>query len=289
MWKFQLSSPLMVVGLALAARWGKPLLTVGVLAVLGLLNVTNDARSAFGFCALAACLVLWQLRPRRDGAPPRMRPLLAVPLLGALAAGAYWLLTQLILAGGLGSEIQARTEVQIDQTGSLILGGRPEWTATWALMQIHPFGFGPGVVPNGEDVLVARAGIELTNIPTAGDYLEHYLLYGGVHLHSIVADLWADLGPAGLLLGLAMGALVVLGFMDRYGRRQASGLACLLVPMALWNLAFGPLSSNVDTLILALGLLLLPRPVPRPPGPAGVDAAAPSPVTHDGRGLIPTG
>jgi capsular polysaccharide biosynthesis protein len=289
-WKFQLSSPLMIIGLALAARWGKPLLTVAVLAVLGLLNVTNDARSAFGFCALAACLVLWQLRPRRDPAPRRMRPLLALPLLAALAAGAYWLLTQLILAGGLGSEIQARSEIQIAQTGSLILGGRPEWTATWALMQLHPFGFGLGVVPNSEDVLVAKAGIEVTNIPTADDYLLHVLLNGSVQLHSILADLWAGLGPAGLLLGLAMGALIVLGFMERLGRRQASGLVCLLVPMALWNLAFGPLSSNGDTLILALGLLLVARPpVPRRAGAPGVPVGNPAPADLRGRGLLPTG
>ena len=88
-----------------------------------------------------------------------------------------------------------------------------------------------------------------------------------MQLHSILADLWAALGPAGLLLGLAMGGLAVVGFMEQFGRRRASGLACLLVPMALWNLPFGPLSSNMDTLTLALGLLLLlRRPLPRHPG-----------------------
>jgi hypothetical protein len=29
--------------------------------------------------------------------------------------------------------------------------------------------------------------------------------------------------------------------------------------MALWGLLFGPIASNTDTLVLALGLLLLPR------------------------------
>lgn len=255
-WKFQLSSPLMVVGLALVARRGRPALTLAVLAVLGLLNVTNDARSAFGFCVVAAALVLWQQRPAR---PHHARRWAAVPVIGALGAAGYWLMTQLILAGALGAEFQQRTATQIAQSGSLLLGGRPEWTATWALMQERPLGFGPGIVPNSTDVLVGKAGIAVTNIPTAEAYLVNYLLAGGVHLHSIVADLWADLGPAGLLLGLVAGALVVAGLADRLARRQASGLVCLLAPMALWGLAFGPLASNADTLVLALGLLLLPR------------------------------
>ncbi len=126
-------------------------------------------------------------------------------------------------------------------------------------MQVHPFGFGLGTVPNSVDVAVGEAGIAVTNIPTADSYLRNYMLDGGVQLHSIVADLWAGLGPAGVLLGLATGALVVIGLADRLRRRQASGLVCLAVPMALWGLPFGPMASNVDTLTLALGLLLLAR------------------------------
>jgi hypothetical protein len=259
LWKFQLSSPLMVIGMALTARWGRPLVTVGVLGVLGLLNITHDARSAFGFCAVAAALVLWQQRPGRDLPVRRSRQLSALPVLGALAAVGYWLLTRLMLAGALGAEIQARTATQIEQSGSLILGGRPEWAATWALVQAHPLGFGLGTVPNSTDVAVGEAGIAVTNIPTADSYLRNYLLDGGVELHSIVADLWAALGPAGVLLGLAMGALVTIGLADRLGRRQASSLACLVVPMALWGLLFGPMASNADTLTLALGLLLTAR------------------------------
>jgi capsular polysaccharide biosynthesis protein len=259
LWKFQLSSPVMVIGMALAARRGNPLVTVGALGVLGLLNIVNDARSAFGFCAVAAALVLWQQRPGRDRPVRRSRQLLMLPVLGVVGAAAYSLMTQLMLAGALGSEIQQRTATQIAQSGSLLLGGRPEWTATWALMHERPFGFGLGIVPNSTDVLVATEGISVTHIPTAENYLRNYMLDGGVQLHSIVADLWSALGPAGILLGLAMGALVLLGLADRLGRREASGLVCLLVPMALWALPFGPMASNIDTLTLALGLLLMAR------------------------------
>jgi hypothetical protein len=280
LWKFQLSAPLMVIALALAGRAGRPAVTVAVLAVLGLVNVTNDARSAFGFCAVAAVLVLWQQRRVTDRPAHRGRRWLALPVIGGLAAGGYWLLTDLMLAGALGAEIQQRTVTQIAQSGSLLLGGRPEWTATWALAHSHPFGFGLGTVPNDQDLLLAKAGIAVTNIPTAAGYVETYMLAGGVHLHSIAADLWASLGPAGVLLGLAAGVLVLLGIAIQLGRRQASGLVCLLVPTALWGLLFGPMESNVDTLTLALGLLLLARP-PRartaqvaPPGAAASSGPA---------------
>ncbi|SFN98618.1 Capsular polysaccharide biosynthesis protein [Geodermatophilus obscurus] len=259
LWKFQLSAPLMVIALALAVRRGRPLPTLAVLGVLALLNVTNDARSAFGFCVVAGALVLWQQRPGRPGPAPGPRRWLVLPVLAALAAAGYWVLTRLMLAGALGAEIQERTAVQIAQTGSLILGGRPEWATTWALAQTHPLGFGLGIVPDSRDVLVGKAGIAVTNIPTAESYVQNYLLQGGVELHSILADLWADLGPAGVLLGLLMGALVVTGFAEQARRRTASGLVCLLLPMALWGLLFGPIASNTDTLVLALGLLLLPR------------------------------
>jgi capsular polysaccharide biosynthesis protein len=277
-WKYQLSAGLMVIGLALAARRGRPVVTLAVLAVLALVNVTNDTRSAFGFCVVAGALVLWQQRPRR-GAAPGGRSRLALPLLAVLGAAGYWLLTRLMLAGALGAEIQERTAVQIAQTGSLILGGRPEWAATWALAQVHPLGFGLGIVPDSQDVLVGKAGIAVTNVPTAEAYLQNYLLADGVELHSILADLWAGLGPAGALLGLLMCALVVTGAADRLGRREASGLVCLLVPMALWGLLFGPLESNVDTLVLALGLLLVPRgprPGSDPSGGGGRSAREPA-------------
>ena len=263
LWKFQLSSPLMVIALSLAARAGRPLVSVAVLGALALVNVTHDARSAFGFCAVGAALVLWQQRPGGNSSGHRGRKWLTFPALALLGAGGYWVLTRLMIAGALGAEVQQRTATQIAQTGSLLLGGRPEWTVTWALMHTHPFGLGLGTVPNAGDVLVAKAAIAVTNIPTAESYVENYMLANGVQLHSIVADLWAFLGPAGVLLGLVMGALVLLGLADQLARRQASGLVCLLVPTALWGLLFGPMASNADTLVLALGLLLLPRD-PRP-------------------------
>jgi hypothetical protein len=121
-------------------------------------------------------------------------------------------------------------------------------------------GFGLGTVPTAEDTLVARAGLAVTHIPTVDSYLEHQLLNGAVQLHSIIADLWAAVGPVGVVLGLAMAALSAHGLADRLRHRRASGLVCALVALGLWDLAFGPLSDNLPILTLALGLLLVARP-----------------------------
>jgi capsular polysaccharide biosynthesis protein len=273
-WKFVLSFPVIVIVLSVVAMRPTPLRTVAALAVLGLVDVVNDYRSAFGFSVLAAALVLWQAR-RAEGAP-RIRWWIAVPGFAALAALGYSVMTQLLLSGALGAEIQQRSATQIAQSGSLLLGGRPEWTATWALMQDHPLGFGLGTVPTAHDTVVAKAGLAVTHIPGVDGYLEHQLLSGAFQLHSIIADMWAVMGPVGVLLGLAMAALGVHSLVTAVGRRTASGLVCCLVPMGLWDLAFGPLQDNLPTLTLALGLLLVVRerrPGTRRPDPG--DAAAP--------------
>jgi capsular polysaccharide biosynthesis protein len=252
--KFQLSFPLTVIVLSLLAGRRRPVVTVAALLALGLLNVLSDARSAFAFTVVAAALMLWQSRRgRRSG-----RLGVQVAVLGTLAACGYWVLRELLLAGVLGAALQERTATQIAQTGSLLLGGRPEWTATWALMRDTPLGFGLGTVPTAHDIHVAAQGITVTHIPTVEGYLENYLLAGRFELHSIVADLWSNLGAVGIALGLVAGALIATGLAVQLSRGQASGLVCYLAPLTLWSLAFGPLPTGLPKVALALGLLLAP-------------------------------
>ena len=275
-WKFQLSVPITIIVLAVAARSARPVPTVVAFGVVGLLDLVNDARSAFAFCLLGAVLVLWQARPA-TGLRKSSRPWLAFPMLGGLGALGYVALTNLMTSGVLGSQVQQRTVAQIEQSGSLILGGRPEWAATWALMRADPLGFGLGVQPSSTDEIVARGGLALTHVPTVDSYLDHQLFDGGIQLHSMVADLWAAVGPLGVVLGLLIGALVVLGLGERLAHREAVGLVCWLVPQTLWSLAFGPLSSDLPAVLLALGLVLVARPAAQPAGPA-----VPAPPVHAG-------
>jgi hypothetical protein len=253
-YKFELALPLTIVVLALLSGRRNPLAALVALVVLGALDIVNDARSAFSFCAVAAALVLWQARPGRRGTP-RHRWTGALAL-GVAGVGAYMAISELLVSGALGAQVQARTTQQIADSGSLLLGGRPEWTATLALMQHAPLGLGLGTVPNATDVLVAKNGIAVAHIPTAEGYLEHYLFNGGVELHSVVADLWSNLGPVGLVLGLTMAVLIVRELVGLLGRRRAQPLACYLAVAAVWYLGFGPLPSNLPDITFALGILL---------------------------------
>ncbi len=265
-YKFELALPLTIIVLALADARGRTLPALAALAVLGALDILNDARSAFGFCLVAAVLVLWQARPASTG--PGGSRWVTVAVLGGIAVGGYAAISRLLLAGALGAEVQARTVTQVEQTGSLLLGGRPEWTATWALMRERPFGFGLGTVPNPADMSLGENAFAVTNIPTAEGYLRNYVFGGRFELHSIVADLWTNLGVVGVALGLVMAGLLVGSLVVLLSRRRAGALACFLVLSSLWYLAFGPIPANLPDVALALGLLLLPRRTAGTSGPS---------------------
>jgi hypothetical protein len=257
-YKFGYSLPLTIIVLSLLSRRPRPGRAVAALVVLGVADIAADARSAFGFCLLAGALVLWQARPVVPGR--RASALQTIGLLAVLAAGAYFAISELLTSGVLGAGVQARTTAQIDQSGSLLLGGRPEWTATWALMQQHPWGFGLGTVPSATDLATAKAGLAAVQIPTINGYLENYLLNGRFELHSIVADLWTNLGLMGLATGLFLGFLVVRGLAQGLSERQASPLLCFLALRSIWVLAFGPLPSNLPEVALTVGLALVLAP-----------------------------
>jgi hypothetical protein len=285
--KFELSLPLTVIVLSLVVGRRRPGVSVAALGILGLLNIVNDARSAFAFCLAAAALVLWQARPTGT-AGRAVRWGRGAVLVGIAGAAAYALLTDLLLSGALGSGLQARTATQVAQSGSLLLSGRPEWTATWALMREQPLGFGLGTIPSPADVHVAEAGLAVVNDPTAEGYLHNYLLAGRFELHSVVADLWTNLGPAGLVLGLTMAGLTGAAAATLVARRRAPALVCFLVPTALWYLAFGPLPTDFDVVSLALGLVLLPAAA-RPSEGAHPPAASTPDVHPAGAGSPPAG
>lgn len=267
--KFELLLPVTLLALALLGPRTRPVVAASTLTVLAAVGLLHDARSAAGLCAVAAVLVLWQARPTT--LPTRSGLLRPALLLAAGTAAAYLAMERLLLSGALGEGLRARTALQLEQSGNLLLGGRPEWTATWALMREDPWGFGLGTVPAGGDVQLAKQGISVARIPTADGYVEHYLFAGRFELHSIVADLWSNLGPVGLAMGLLMVALLVRGLIRVVQGRGTPAVACFVALPALWALLFGPLPTDGLVVALALGLLL---PVTAAAGaghPAGAD------------------
>lgn len=268
-WKFVWAVPTAVVLLSLAQRGatvdgGAPgrgsshrTREVLVLAVLALTSAVFNSRSYLATFALAAALVLVPVRP---GALSRRASWVWVTaMFAAVAAAVYYLATTLLVDGYLGQQAQVRSIQQISDSGSLLLGGRPELAATIALMRDHPAGFGAGYVPTPETILTAKTGLASINYDPDNGYVDHYMFGGHVELHSTFGDLWASYGVAGLGFAVLLGALTLRGLSEGIARRTVSATLVFLCCWNLWNLVFSPLYSAGPTLTLGIGLLLAAR------------------------------
>lgn len=253
-WKFSYAVPLTILVLGVVSQRRSPRATLVALLGLSGLCALVDARSMFGTLLLAAILVGWQLRPKSGSRPLAWGWTLL--LLGGLAVAVYNLATALILDGVLGSEIQMRSQIQVQTAGSLILGGRPELAATYALIRHTPWGFGVGIAPSIYDVMAAKAGMIRVNYDPDNGYVDKYMFGGHVELHSAAGDMWAMFGLFGLAFVVLVTLLIVRGLATSMGQRSGDGLLTFLVCYTLWNLAFSPLQSAVPTLALTLGLVM---------------------------------
>ncbi|MEL4320453.1 O-antigen ligase family protein [Leifsonia sp. YIM 134122] len=278
-WKFGLGFPISIIILALVSRDGRRVLDAVALLALSVASILTDSRYRFATLMIAAFLVLWQMVP---SSTRRARSaLLTVVLFGGIAAVTYNLATTLIVDGYLGEQAQERSIAQIDQSGSLILGGRPELAASVALFQYRPTGYGTGVTPALADIIVAKSGMAAIGYQPNNGYVEGYLFGSGIELHSITGDVWSAFGIAGLVLVAAILVLILRGLGMSVASRTATGLTLVLSISTLWNLLFSPLGGSYDTLVLALGLALTPvvaLPRTTAPEPSGRVRRAPIPT-----------
>ncbi|GGF13790.1 O-antigen ligase family protein [Subtercola lobariae] len=255
-WKFGFAVPIAVISLSLAWKSGQRWLELVVLAVLTVISAVSDARSAFAILLLGTVIVAVQLIPRQSGR--KFAALKVIVGLAGLTAVIYNLGQSLILDGYLGKATEARSLEQLRTSGSLILGGRPELTATLALMNEHPFGFGAGSVPNLSDVVTAKAGMASINYQPDNGYVERYMMGGHFELHSMMGDLWAHFGIAGLLfLAIAVG-VAIWGLAVRIADRRASGVILFVSATSLWGVLFSPFFSAEPLFMLMLGMLVVP-------------------------------
>jgi len=255
-WKFQLALPVTILVLAVVSRLRSSAATVTALAVLALVGITNQYRSYLAFCLLAAGLGLYSARRARPDR--RVSRLRVLALLATLLVAGYYAATAALVNGYAGPELQDRSIVEIDRSGSLLTGGRPEWTATVRLMREQPGGFGLGAVPLPSEVRTAKQGLADNGLPP--DPARDRFMFGGhFKLHSVVADLWAGYGIAGLLLGALCAVLLLSALASALSARRADALASFLVVTALWDLGFGPIYTNLPDVAFALGIVLIPR------------------------------
>jgi hypothetical protein len=254
-WKFGFAIPVTIISLALAHRLGRRW-ELGTLAVLTVVAALNDFRSAFGLLLLATILLFAQMvlsRSRR-----RISSVAVVAGLAALGVAVFQLGQALIIDGYLGSETQARSVEQLRASGSLILGGRPELAATFALMREHPWGYGVGSVPTPEDIRVAKEGMSSIGYQPDNGYVDRFMFGGNFELHSVFGNLWAQSGVVGLALVALLLGLLVAGVVRRLSDHTASGILLYAAAQSAWNVFFAPFFTSVPMLVLALGLAFLP-------------------------------
>lgn len=256
-WKFGFSTGVTLAALGLAHLLHSR--AVELLAVVALLlaSAATDSRSSFGQLLLVGALLAWQVRPT---ASTRLGSALRGVLgLGAGAVAIYGVGQALILHGFLGAATQVRSQQQIDESGSLLLGGRPEISATLALMRDHVWGFGSGTRVSHHDLLVAKAGMAAINYDPDNGYVEKYMFGQTYELHSVLADLWSRFGLVGLALGLLALFLVLRWTGASVTAGTASAVVLFLAAKALWNLVFSPLYSSVGLLSVTLALVVAAR------------------------------
>ena len=254
-WKGSWAIPVTV--FVLSVTYGRRWLSMVAAAALALVSVVFDTRALAAILVLCVVAVAWQMRP---SAPSRrVSALWTAAVLATLGGLTYYLGSAALVRGYLGAGAQARSAEQISTTGSLILGGRPEIAATFALIRHEFWGYGFGVMPRTSDVLLAKQGMAAINYDPNNGYVDRYMFGAGFELHSVVGDIWVRMGLVGLLLLLGVVVVLVRGLAGRLAGRTATGLVLFLVFWSCWNLFFSPLLSSALALTLAIGLAMPSR------------------------------
>ncbi|KQM15997.1 hypothetical protein ASF83_08850 [Plantibacter sp. Leaf171] len=277
-WKFGLSVPIAILLLGLSWWAGRRWLDIVLLIALSLISAANDSRSAAAMFLMAAAIITMQRIPVARGRAHAWWALGRMAIVGYLV---FLLAQAAILEGYLGTSTEQRSEAQIEASGSLILGGRPELGATVSLLFHQPGGYGSGSSPSMTDVLVAKSGMSSLGYDPNNGYVERYMFSPGFEVHSIVGDVWILFGVVGLVWLLVTVGFALFGVSSRLTDRRISGLELFLGIRTVWDLFFSPLPSSLVTMTLFFAVVLVNRARTTPPAsrPAGDRPAGP-PLPH---------
>lgn len=258
-WRFTYSIPVAIVVLGLLSIRASLLPQLIGLIALAAVGFVNDSRSNSAMLVLAAVILVWQ-RLTHAVSPGRRRAGNVVGIV-LFAVGVFQLIQFSLLEGFFGEATQAKTAYQIQVSGNLLLGGRPEAAASFALVQRYPFGLGSGLAPGNSDIMAAKGSMLSIGYDPQNNYVDRFMFGNGVEVHSIVGDFWVWFGLAGLAACLVIVAIIVRGL--EHGLRDAAltGLLAYLAIRTFWDLAFSPPAPSMVTLALTLPLLavMIPR------------------------------
>lgn len=256
LWKVSLSIPVTLIVLSLsplATRRG--LQTVAALSLVAV-SALNDSRSAAGLLLIAAAVTLLQSGSQPASARKPWQSWGALARIALIGIGAFLTIQAAALEGVLGEGARSRTAAQISQSGSVLVGGRPEMGAAFALIADRPLGYGPGALATYERIMIGKAGMKSLGYDPNNGYVEKYMFGSGIEVHSVLGDLWILFGLAGAALALAVLMFTLLGLGDALSRGTATAAATYLILRVTWDFAFSPFGSTMIYLPLTLAVAL---------------------------------
>lgn len=257
-WKYAFAFPVAMLLLAVARSRLQSVLSLTALAGISIIEHSRSFAALSILAAIAVLVTPWG----RD--PNRSIHTRTVAVMSASVIALYFLASTALLSGWLGESLRKQAVVQTrNGEVTLIVGARPEWAAGFELFQARPFGFGPGVVPNTADVSAGLAGLVGLGIDRDHPYVQEYLFDNRLELHSIIGDLWLLFGIPGLLLSGVITWRLLGGLVTGAARGTIGALGILASCVALWDMAFSPVT-NLRYGVLALAILLPLSPCSRP-------------------------
>jgi len=257
-WKFSLSVPVTLILLSLPGmdkHRGRQLVAALLLVTISALN---DSRSAAGLLLVAAALTVVGKGGRHVPEPGAWRSWGALTRVALIGVGAYLATQAAILEGVLGEAARSRTEAQISQSGSALIGGRPEMGAAFALITDRPWGYGAGTLADYATTMVGKAGMKALGYDPNNGYVENYMFGYGFEVHSLLGDLWILFGFAGAVLAVLIVAFALNGLGASLARGAATAAVTFLVLRLVWDFAFSPFPSAMAFLPLTLAVALPP-------------------------------
>ena len=260
LWKYSLAIPVALIVLGIATMRNSRVLELIALVIVAGVSAVSDSRSMTAFLLLTAVLVLWQMTSKGTGRL-RPRPWQTILGLAALGLSAFLLFQALILDGVLGDAAAERTQAQINTSGSLIAGGRPEMGAAVGLISAQPWGYGSGTVPTSNDVWLAKTGMSALNYDPNNGYVERYMFGAKFEVHSVLGDLWIRYGPLGAVFALTICVLAVYATARHVSLRTAPAALIFLTALGVWDTFFSPMLTSYTTLALMTALALAPATV----------------------------
>lgn len=258
-WKYGLSQPVALAVLAIVGPWSFAVRAFAALS-LSTIGFALESRS-FGAICLVSFIVGELLRRRQSTRVGRASIGKSV-LIGVAALGTVWLasaaIIELLTSGVFGEDLRARTVAQEGSAGGILLGGRPEWVATLALMAARPLGYGAGAIPTSHDFAIAMQGLLETGLSTSGSYYREYMFGSDFRLHSVAADLWLNFSIPGVVLAVLLLSYAMRLFIGLFTYPKDLAVAISFLSLStLWYLLFGPFYSNFPQVTFTVAVAIV--------------------------------